>query len=48
MPNAVYIVNKEGKIIYKANWTDSPVVDQVLEQLRDEEQIQDERATEAG
>lgn len=33
MPNAVYIVNKEGKVVYKANWTDSPVVDQILSEL---------------
>ena len=41
MPNAVYVVNKEGKIVYKANWTDSPVVDQVLEQLRAEEHAEE-------
>ena len=41
MPNAVYVVNKEGNIIYKANWTDSPVVDQVLEQLSAEEKARD-------
>ena len=41
MPNAVYVVDKEGRIIYKANWTDSPVVDQVLEQLSVEEQAED-------
>ncbi len=48
MPNAVYVVNKEGNIIYKANWTDSPVVDQVLEQLSSEEQAQEERIAAAG
>ena len=41
MPNAVYIVNKAGKIIYKANWTDAPVVDEVLAELHDEEQTAD-------
>ena len=41
MPNAVYVVNKEGNIIYKANWTDSPVVDQVLDQLSAEEKAKD-------
>ena len=41
MPNAAYVVNKEGNIIYKANRTDSPVVDQVLEQLSAEEQAKD-------
>jgi hypothetical protein len=41
MPNAVYVVNKEGKIIYKANWTDSPVIDQILKQLHAEEQAAD-------
>jgi len=40
MPNAVYVVDKEGRIIYKANWTDSPVIDQVLEQLHAEEQAE--------
>ena len=33
MPNMVYVVNKEGRVVYKANWTDSPVVDQVLAEL---------------
>ncbi|MDA2933408.1 hypothetical protein MYX82_03590 [Acidobacteria bacterium AH-259-D05] len=36
MPNAVYVVNKEGKVVYKANWTDSPVVDQILSELHAE------------
>ena len=48
MPNAVYVVNKEGNIIYKANWTDSPVVDQVLEQLSAEEQAQEGSVAAAG
>ena len=48
MPNAVYVVNKEGNIIYKANWTDSPVVDQVLKQLRAEEQAEEERVAVPG
>jgi len=37
MPNAVYVVDKKGNIVYKANWTDAPVVDEVLAQLRAEE-----------
>jgi len=37
MPNAVYVVDKEGKVVYKANWTDSAVVDQVLAELQAEE-----------
>lgn len=37
MPNAVYVIDKAGKVVYKANWTDSPVVDQVLAQLHAEE-----------
>ena len=41
MPYAAYIVNKEGKIIYTVNGTDTPVVDQVLEQLSAEEKAKD-------
>ncbi len=37
MPNAVYVVDKTGNIVYKANWTDAPVVDEVLAQLRAED-----------
>ncbi len=43
MPNAVYVVDKKGNIVYKANWTDAPVVDEVLAELRDEEQTADNR-----
>ncbi len=37
MPNAVYVVDKKGNIVYKATGTDAPVVDEVLAQLRAEE-----------
>ena len=37
MPNAVYVVDKEGKVVYKANWTDAAVIDQVLGELQVEE-----------
>jgi len=43
MPNAVYVVDKKGNIVYKANWTDAPVVDEVLAELQDEEQTADNR-----
>jgi len=43
MPNAVYVVDKKGNIVYKANWTDAPVVDEVLAELQDEEQTADHR-----
>lgn len=36
MPNMVYLIDKGGKVIYKANWTDSPVVDEVLQRLHAE------------
>ncbi len=41
MPNAVYVVDKKGNVVYKANWTDAPVVDEVLAELRDKEQTAD-------
>ena len=37
MPNAVYVVDKKGNVVYKANWTDAPVVDEVLAELQAEE-----------
>ncbi len=37
MPNMVYVIDKAGKVMYKANWTDSPVVDQILTELHAEE-----------
>ena len=43
MPNAVYVVDKKGNIVYKANWTDAPVVDEVLAELRDKEQTTEKR-----
>jgi len=43
MPNAVYVVDKKGNIVYKANWTDAPVVDEVLAELQDEEQTTDNK-----
>ncbi len=33
MPNMVYIVNKDGRIVYRAMWTDHRVIESVLEDL---------------
>jgi len=33
LPNMVYIINKEGSIVYKASWTDAKEVERVLENL---------------
>ena len=33
LPNMVYILNKEGRIAYKASWTDSAEIDSVLDNL---------------
>lgn len=33
MPNMVYIVDKHGKIVYKAMWTDHVEIESVLENL---------------
>jgi peroxiredoxin len=33
LPNMVYIINKEGRIVYKASWTDAREVEGVLENL---------------
>lgn len=33
LPNMVYIVDKDGKIAYKAMWTDHQEIEQVLENL---------------
>ncbi len=39
MPNMVYVIDKTGKVVYKANWTDTPVVDHVLEELHAEAKV---------
>jgi hypothetical protein len=33
MPNMVYIVDKQGKIVYKALWTDPAEIESVLDNL---------------
>ena len=33
MPNMVYVIDKGGKIAYKASWTEKPRLDKVLEAL---------------
>jgi hypothetical protein len=33
MPNMVYVIDKGGKIAYKASWTDRPRLDKVLDAL---------------
>ncbi len=33
LPNLVYVVNKEGEIVYKCSWTDADVIDDILAQL---------------
>jgi peroxiredoxin len=33
LPNMVYVINKEGRIVYKASWTDSKEIESVLENL---------------
>lgn len=33
MPNMVYVIDKEGKVSYKATWTDQPRIDNVLDDL---------------
>ncbi len=33
LPNLVYIVNKEGKVEYKATWLDADFVDEVLAEI---------------
>ncbi len=37
MPNMVYVIDKEGRIAYKASWTDQPRVDKVLDDLLTEQ-----------
>lgn len=33
MPNMVFVVNKEGTIVYKSSWAESNWIDAVLEEL---------------
>jgi peroxiredoxin len=33
LPNMVYIINKEGRIVYKASWTDACEIEAALENL---------------
>ena len=38
MPNMVYIIDKEGKIAYKADWTELPRIDLLLDELLAEQE----------
>jgi len=33
LPNMIYVVNKEGRIVYKSSWTDSKEIEEVLQNL---------------
>lgn len=33
MPNMVFIIDKEGKIAYKSDWTENPRIDLLLDKL---------------
>lgn len=39
MPNMVYIIDKEGKIAYKADWTEQPRIDLLLDELLSEQGV---------
>ncbi len=36
MPNMIFIIDKEGKIAYKADWTEKPRIDLMLDELLSE------------
>ncbi len=38
MPNMVFIIDKEGKIAYKADWTELPRIDLLLDELLAEQE----------
>ncbi len=33
LPNLAYVVNKEGKVVYKATWTNAEHIDELLSEL---------------
>lgn len=37
MPNMIYIIDKEGKIAYKADWTEKPRIESLLDELLSEQ-----------
>ncbi len=39
MPNMVYIIDKEGKIAYKSDWTEQPRIDLMLDELLAEQGV---------
>ncbi len=39
MPNMVFVIDKDGKIAYKASWTEQPRVDRVLDGLLAEQAV---------
>lgn len=39
MPNMVYVIDKDGKIAYKANWTEEPRIDLLLDELVKEQGV---------
>ncbi|MBI3007092.1 MAG: redoxin domain-containing protein [candidate division NC10 bacterium] len=47
MPNMVYVIDTEGKIAYKASWTDKPRVDRVLDDLLAEQAGKEAMSTKA-
>lgn len=38
MPNMIFIIDKEGKIAYKSDWTEQPRIDLVLDELLSEQE----------
>ena len=36
MPNMIFIIDKEGKIAYKSDWTEKPRIDLMLDELLSE------------
>ena len=36
LPNLAYVVNKEGKVVYKATWTNAEHIDELLSELTSE------------
>lgn len=38
MPNMVFIIDKEGKIAYKSDWTEKPRIESLLDELLSEQE----------